>query len=232
MIHLVIPAAGAGSRFVTAGYGPKVWADVNGTPMLRAVVDNLRSQIQPEHRVTVLATDETPPLGEDVEVIRVKATRGAVETILAADIQPGEQLMVANCDQLVDSDWILTTPSDGWVLTFFSRNPHHSYVTIGERGRIVRIVEKEAISTLAVAGVYLFADGSEFVSAARAVLDQDRRVLGEFYTSTVLAEMIHRGLILRATQCKATMLGTPEELDAYVNPPIGITDEIIMGYRT
>ena len=216
MIHIVIPAAGAGSRFISAGYGPKIWADVSGTPMLRAVVENLRSQIHLEHRVTVVTTEEPPTL-PDVEVVQLrKATRGAVETILQADIRPGEQLLVANCDQLVESDWTLTTPADGWVLTFHSRRDHHSYVTLGAGGQIVRIVEKEVISNAAVAGVYLFAEGAQFVSAARAVLDQDRRVLGEFYTSTVLAEMIGRGQVLRSVGCKATMLGTPEELDAHL----------------
>ena len=215
MIHVVIPAAGAGSRFVAAGYGPKIWADVNGTPMLRAVVDNLRQQIPLEHRVTVVTTEDPPDLG-DVDVVRCKATRGAVETILAADIQPGEQLLVANCDQLVESDWILTRPADAWVLTFHARAEHHSYVTLGTAGRIVQIVEKQAITNTAVAGVYLFADGAHFVSAARAVLDQDRRVLGEFFVSTALAQMIDRGQILRSVACKATMLGTPEELDAYL----------------
>jgi bifunctional N-acetylglucosamine-1-phosphate-uridyltransferase/glucosamine-1-phosphate-acetyltransferase GlmU-like protein len=216
VIHVVIPAAGAGSRFVAAGYASKIHADVRGVPMLRAVVDNVRSFIGLPHRVTVVTTTAPPDLGDDVEVVRLEQpTRGAVETILAAGIDPDETLLVANCDQLVRSEFILTDPADGWIGTFTSTNEHHSYVRTFD-GVVDGIAEKRVISNEAVAGVYVFRGGELFNAAATAVLDRDERVLGEFYLSTVLAEMVRRGNILRTFRCEVDILGTPEELDRYL----------------
>ncbi len=42
MINVVIPMAGNGSRFKTAGYtDPKPFIDVNGVPMIEAVMKNI-----------------------------------------------------------------------------------------------------------------------------------------------------------------------------------------------
>ena len=43
MLNIVIPMAGAGSRFVDAGYqDPKPLILINKTPMIKVVIDNLR----------------------------------------------------------------------------------------------------------------------------------------------------------------------------------------------
>ena len=222
MIHVVIPAAGNGRRFVEAGYGPKIFASVDGVPMLRRVVDNIREHISLEHRVTVVTSMTPPDLGEYVEVIQLSApTRGAVETVLAAKIDGDQPLFVANCDQLLGKEsLVLSSPAAGWVGTFPSTNPHHSYVQYAapadRRGGVVLdVAEKAVISDQAVSGIYFFTYGADFVEAAEKVLAEDRRVLGEFYVSTVLSQMIRRGLLLRTFDCPVDILGTPEELEAY-----------------
>jgi len=43
MLNIVIPMAGAGSRFADAGYkDPKPLILINKTPMIKVVIDNLR----------------------------------------------------------------------------------------------------------------------------------------------------------------------------------------------
>ncbi len=211
MIHVVIPAAGGGRRFAEAGYRePKPLVGGLGKPMIQRVIDNIRPAM--DHRVTVLSRVPLPGVDADVQIIG--ETRGAVETILQADLDG--PLLIANCDQLVSTDWILTEPADGWLLTFRSAKPHHSYVlTDSLRGVVTRIAEKEVISNQAVAGIYCFADGSLFRGAAEAVLKEDRRVLGEFYVSTVIAELVRRGAHLRTVDCRCAVLGTPEELQLF-----------------
>jgi bifunctional N-acetylglucosamine-1-phosphate-uridyltransferase/glucosamine-1-phosphate-acetyltransferase GlmU-like protein len=214
MTHVVIPAAGEGRRFIEAGYPPKTHVLVDGVPMLRRVVENIRAQLAIPHRVTVVVTSPPPTL-DDVDVLQLaQPTRGAAETILAAGIDD-QPLIVANCDQLVSGPWILTDPADGWIATFTSDRPHHSYVQVDADGFVEKIAEKQVISDQAVAGVYVFKDGTMFAGAARAVIDRDERVLGEFYVSTVLAEMVARGARLRTFPLDVTILGTPEELERY-----------------
>ena len=46
MINIVIPMAGAGSRFAKEGYAdPKPLIKINGIPMIQVVIENLKSKI-------------------------------------------------------------------------------------------------------------------------------------------------------------------------------------------
>jgi NDP-sugar pyrophosphorylase family protein len=212
MIHVVIPAAGSGQRFADAGYRqPKALIDVAGVPMLQRVIDNIRPSRA--HRVTVISQVPLPGIG--VEVVLTGPTGGAVESILKADIGDGP-LLVANCDQLVGLDLDDMLQGDGCVATFRSAKPHHSYVRLDEAGYVVEVAEKRVISHHAVAGLYYFADGARFVAAARSVVDNDRRVLGEFYVSSVLAELVEAGKKLATVGTDVAVLGTPEELELFL----------------
>lgn len=215
MIHVVIPAAGSGSRFVAAGRGPKPHVLVDGVPMLRRVVANVRPT-RP-HRVTVLGTIPLPDLDASVKVVDLdRPTSGAVETILAAGIDDGP-LLVANCDQLLGYpvDRLLDGPGDVCVATFAAASPAHSYVRLSPAGLVSAIAEKIVISDRAVAGVYWFRSGAAFAEAAERVLADQRTVRGEYYVSTVLAEMLTCGARIGTVHGPAATLGTPEELDAY-----------------
>lgn len=216
MIHVVIPAAGNGRRFTEAGWPPKPHVLVDGTPMLRRVVGNIRPR-RSSHRVTVVVSADPPYLGQDVEVVRLdQPTSGAVETILRAGIGEGP-LLVANCDQLVDMDTtdLLTGKGQARIVTFDASSPSHSYVKLDDLGFVRRVAEKQVISDRAIAGVYFFEDGREFADAAEAVLKDDRRVLGEHYVSTVLSELVDRGMQIATVPAVVHTLGTPEELEAY-----------------
>lgn len=209
VIHVVIPAAGHGGRFTAAGYGPKPLVDVLGQPMIRRVVDNVRPTAA--HRVTVLSQIPLP----GVDTVIVAPTRGAVDTLLHADLDG--PLLIANCDQLISTpvDALIDAADDGCVATFRSAKAHHSYVRLRD-GVVDQIAEKTVISHEAVAGVYFLRDGARFRAAAEAVIAQDRRVLGEFYVSTVLAELVTRGARLTTVDTSVAVLGTPEELDLFV----------------
>ncbi|MFN7812574.1 MAG: glycosyl transferase family 2, partial [Planctomycetia bacterium] len=57
MLQIVVPMAGRGSRFATAGYTlPKPLIPVNGVPMIQLVIANLRPR--PRHRVDYLGQPE------------------------------------------------------------------------------------------------------------------------------------------------------------------------------
>ncbi len=86
---------------------------------------------------------------------------------------------------------------------------------LDDDGFVSAIAEKQVISHRAVAGAYYFRDGAQFVDAAEAVLKDERRVLGEYYVSTVVDEMIQQGARLSTVHGHVDTLGTPEELEAY-----------------
>lgn len=204
MLHIVIPAAGEGRRFAEAGYQmPKPQVPVAGVPMIDRVVGNLRPA-DGDCRVTVIGRDD------------VGATGGAVETILAGGGIGSGPLLLANCDQLVGVtvDQLGRPDLDGCLVTFWSAKPHHSYV-LTHAGLVTGIVEKQVVSTRAVAGVYWFADGLEFVAACEKVVADDERVAGETYVSSAVARMLADGARIGYVDAPVAILGTPEELQLF-----------------
>lgn len=110
MLRIVIPAAGAGKRFVAAGYkDPKPFIDLNGKPMIQRVIDNL-TPCEP-HRFTLLFQREHEEyvkkhkLDERADIVWVNGlTEGAACTVLLSEplMRRGDSLLIANSDQLVD----------------------------------------------------------------------------------------------------------------------------------
>lgn len=214
MIHVVIPAAGSGRRFADAGYDlPKPLIDVLGKPMIQRVLDNL--QTRERQRVTVVSQILLPT---DAEVVLTEPTLGAVDTLLRAGIGDGP-LLVANCDQLtsLDMDRFVDPRGDGCIATFRSSKPHHSYVELNSGGAVREIAEKSVISHHAVAGVYFFRNGKDFLDACRTVVDEHRLVLNEFYVSTAIALMVKRGARLTTMDCDVAVMGTPDELESFLS---------------
>lgn len=59
MLNIVIPMAGAGSRFAQAGYTfPKPLIEIKGKPMIQVVVDNLKPKNREDYRFTFLVNKE------------------------------------------------------------------------------------------------------------------------------------------------------------------------------
>ncbi|WP_197703920.1 hypothetical protein [Cohaesibacter sp. ES.047] len=59
MLNIVIPMAGAGSRFAAAGYKlPKPLIEVQGVPMIKLVIKNLRTTTP--HRFVFICQQGAP----------------------------------------------------------------------------------------------------------------------------------------------------------------------------
>jgi NDP-sugar pyrophosphorylase family protein len=238
-IRVVIPAAGEGSRFATAGYAkPKPFIDVLGSPMISRVIANVAPA---KSRTHVLARAEhlqrEPDIVANLKVAGNaihevdKLTEGAACTILLARkaFDDDSPLLIANSDQLIDFDSddfvndCLRRRLDGSILVFddVSRNPKWSFARIDANGLVVEVAEKRAISTLATAGIYLFARGSDFVRAAVDMIAANDRVNNEFYTCPVYNYMIKNGARIGIYKVAASAmhgLGTPEDLNEYLKP--------------
>ncbi len=157
-----------------------------------------------------------------------QVTEGAACTVLLArDLIDGpDPLMIANSDQYVDLpiDRYLQElddrRADGLIMTFPSKDPKWSYCELRPDGSVARVAEKEVISHHATVGIYNFARGGDFVSAAGAMIRRDLRVNGEFYVAPAYNLMIERGarIVTAATGPEGVGmhgLGTPEDLAAF-----------------
>jgi NDP-sugar pyrophosphorylase family protein len=243
MLTIVVPMAGRGQRFASAGYAhPKPLIPVRGVPMIQAVIDNLRPRA--EHRFVFLCLREHLDhyqLGDQLRrwspgciVLPVDAvTEGAACTVLCAraEIAPDCPLMIANCDQWVDIDIdaylgeMEKRDADGLIMTMRSTDPKWSYVRLDESGWVREVAEKRVISDHATVGIYNYRRGSDFVSAAEAMIARDERVNGEFYVAPAYNAMIAKGSRIATFDVGMAGdgmygLGVPGDLEAFEKLPV------------
>lgn len=232
-LNVLIPMAGAGSRFEKAGYTfPKPLIDVNGKPMIQKVVENLGLDanyifiVQKEHREKYNLDSMLNLIAPDCTIIEVDGvTEGAACTTLLAKqyIDNDQQLFIANSDQYVEWNSLdfmykmQSTSVDGGIVTFKSTHPKWSYAKTDNSGRVYRVAEKNPISNNATVGFYYWKKGSDYCEYAEKMIDYDIRVNNEFYVCPVFNEAIKDGKhITTFTASQMWGLGTPEDLERYL----------------
>ena len=232
-LNVLIPMAGAGSRFAQAGYTfPKPLIQVNEKPMIQVVVDNLALDahfifvVQKEHRIKYNIDTMLDLIAPNSTVVEVDGlTEGAACTaLLARDIIDNDApLFFANSDQYVEWDPIefmynmQETQADGGIVTFKATHPKWSFAKVDENGFVTEVAEKNPISDNATVGYYYWKHGSDFVKYADQMIANDSRVNNEFYVCPVFNEAIadcKNVRIYEATEMWG--LGTPEDLEYYL----------------
>ena len=232
-LTVLIPMAGAGSRFQQAGYTfPKPLIDVKGKPMIQVVVDNLNIKanyvyvVQKEHREKYNLDTLLNLITPDCKIVEVDGlTEGAACTALLAKeyINKDTPLFFANSDQFVewDSNEFLykmnETNADGGIVSFRATHPKWSFAKVDEQGLVTEVAEKNPISDIATVGYYYWKHGSDFVKYAEQMIEKDIRVNNEFYVCPVFNQAIGDGKEIRTFDIpKMWGLGTPEDLKEYL----------------
>ena len=232
-LNVLIPMAGLGSRFKDAGYVfPKPLVEVDGKPMIQAVVESLGINakytyiVQKEHydkyNMSYLLNLITP----ECNIVQVDSlTEGAAATCLLASkyIDTEKPLIMANSDQIVE--WnsrqfiydLMTKNADGGIATFRSTHPKWSYAKIDNDGLVIEVAEKKPISDIATVGIYYWKHGSDFVKYAKQMIDKDIRTNNEFYVCPVFNEAILDNKRIFTNDIKKMWgVGTPEDLNFYL----------------
>ena len=232
-MNVLIPMAGAGSRFQAAGYTfPKPLIEVNGKPMIQVVVENLGIDgnhifvVQNIHNKTYHLDRMLNLIAPGCRIVEADGlTEGAAITALLAKpfIDNDQPLFFANSDQFVSWNpaeffyYMQETNADGGIVTFKSTHPKWSFAKLDDKGYVERVAEKDPISDLATVGFYYWAKGSDFVKYAEQMISDDLRVNGEFYVCPVFNNAIADGKkILTFTVDEMWGLGTPEDLKAFL----------------
>ncbi len=233
-LNILIPMAGAGSRFESAGYTfPKPLIEVFGKPMIQVVVDNINIDanyiyvVQKSHRVKYNLDTLLNLITPNCKIVETEGiTEGAACTaLLARDLIDNDSpLFFANSDQFVEWDSnefmykMNETSSDGGIVTFKAVHPKWSFAKIDKSGLVTEVAEKNPISDIATVGYYYWKRGSDFVKYADQMISKDIRVNNEFYVCPVFNEAILDGLKIRTFNAdKMWGLGTPEDLKNYVD---------------
>lgn len=228
-INVLIPMAGAGSRFTKAGYDlPKPLIDVGGKPMIHRVVDSLSFDanymfiIQKEHYEKYDLVNVLNHIADPSHIFVIDGmTDGAARTTLAAvnAINNDTPLIIANSDQLVawdSSEFVKLVKDNHAVAVFKDNDPKWSYAQINN-GVVTEVAEKRVISDYATTGIYGWKTGADYVKYAEQMIDKDIRTNNEFYIAPVYNEAILNGdIVLPYFVEEMHGIGTPEDLELYL----------------
>jgi HAD superfamily hydrolase (TIGR01509 family) len=234
-MNVLIPMAGAGSRFEKAGYTfPKPLIEVNGKPMIQTVVDNLNIDarhifiVQKSHCEKYNLRNMLDTISPGCEVVEVDGiTEGAACTTLLAKefINNDQPLLMANSDQYVDWDSnefmysMIGDTVDAGILTFKSTHPKWSFVKLDDDGFVNEVAEKNPISDIATVGIYYWNKGSDYVKYAEDMISKDIRHNNEFYVCPVFNQAIEDSKKVKIFNIDSDSmwgLGTPEDLDRFL----------------
>ena len=232
-INIVIPMAGLGSRFISAGYDlPKPLILINNKPMIQLVVENLNIEanfifiVQKKHRTDYNLDFILKSIANDPTIIEVDGiTEGAAcTTLLAKDfIDNNTPLLLVNSDQYVKWNSLEfiqhmnDTNCDAGILTCETDNPNYSFVRLDDNNNVCEVAEKNPISNLATVGMYFWKKGSDYVKYAEQMISKNIRVNNEFYVCPVFNEAIESNLKIKTFMVeKMWCLGTPEDLEYFV----------------
>jgi len=233
-LNVLIPMAGAGTRFKEAGYSfPKPLIQVEGKPMIQLVVENIGMEAnhiyicQEEHRDKFNLDTMMNMMTSNNSIVDINyVTEGAACTALLAEnlIDNNNPLFFANSDQFVEWDPVefmynmQEKDCDGGIVTFKASHPKWSFAEIDENGYVIRVAEKDPISDNATVGFYYWKKGSDFVKYAKQMINKNIRVNNEFYVCPVFNEAIADGKKIQAYHVDGMWgLGTPEDLELFIN---------------
>lgn len=243
MLQIIVPMAGAGSRFAVAGYeDPKPLIPVHGVPMIKVVIDNLTPDrphrfifiCQAQHVTAYGLEEKLKAWAPGCAIVELEGlTEGAACTVHAARdlIDPTQPVMIANSDQYVDVDInaylkaMDESVADGLIMTMKAADPKWSFVGFNTNGLINRVVEKEVISEEATVGIYNFRSADQLFSAIESMISKNLRVNGEFYVAPAYNEIIDRGARVIHYSIGAEAqgmygLGIPADLDLFLSLPV------------
>tara|TARA_Y100000589_G_scaffold331792_1_gene387060 strand:+ start:2296 stop:3339 length:1044 start_codon:yes stop_codon:yes gene_type:complete len=234
-INILIPMAGAGSRFKKEGFkNIKPLIEVSGKTFIEWSVSTLDIEgnyifvVQQQHLEQV--KPELKRIKPNCQIFTVpELTRGAVETCLSAKdaINNDDPLIITNSDQTLwwDSKLYLQhlkkNDPDGDVVICEANTDKFSYIKLDENGFGTQLAEKEVISNNALVGVHYFKHGKDFVYSGEKLISKNIRSNNEFYVSLAYNMLIEDKKKITAYKLpnndEYLTIGTPEQLYDFMN---------------
>ena len=239
----LIPMAGAGQRFVDAGYTvPKPLIEIDGEPMIIKAAKSLppadywificREEHILEHRIDEKLRRIFPC--SDIVSVGYLTEGQASTCLLAKDfLLPDDRLTIGACDNAMEYDknnfGNQIASCDALIWTFRNnpavmKNPKmYGWVEIDDNGKAKKVSCKEPISENpirdhAVIGAFSFRQAEVFIRGVGSMIAKNRRVNNEFYMDVAMDECIQMNYDVMPMEVdNYTCWGTPKDLENYKN---------------
>lgn len=232
---IIIPLGGSGERFKKNGYlKPKALINIFFKPILYYLLDNLNlvniDFICIPYNLEYSLYNFEEKIKKDYPNINFKLikldknTEGAAETINIALKQfncDDKPILCLDCDNFYTTDIINLWDKKNRILTFEDTNNKeiYSYIEV-KNNKVVNIVEKKKISNIACSGAYGFSSYKQLLIYTNNILKNKIKQEGEYYTSTIISEMIKDNIEFDNIQININnyhCLGTPIQLKQFYN---------------
>ena len=241
-LEIVITMGGLGSRFKKVGYTvPKYMIKAKGKTLFEWSLLSLKDfdKVAAEYifiarnedgiDVKGFITEECNMLGIKnfhIELLDYQTDGQATTAMLGAKFwNENNALLVYNIDTYVEPYEMKFSDlhGDGFIPCFNAEGEHWSFVKLNESGEAVEIKEKVRISDNCTVGAYYFKTCSLYVQLYNEFYS-DEAVLkdianGEKYIAPLYNYLLSKGgkvYISKLDPARVHVLGTPEELDAFV----------------
>lgn len=241
LVNVLIPMAGAGSRFHQAGYSvPKPLIKVFEKTMIRTSVDTLklkgidcnyifvaRRYKEQEHNEAL--KKELLSIDPEATIVYVnELTEGSACTCLLAKDRMCKDLplFIFNCDQVfnfskrtVDTIYnVVNSNLNGAVITWKDTNPKNSFCEVSENCLCYNFTEKQPVSDNALIGFHYWKKTSDFISSAEKMIEQKLKFNNEYYIAPTY-NFLDKIINIPITKDECYLIGTPADLDYYLEKP-------------
>jgi len=245
LVNVLIPMAGAGSRFHQVGYSvPKPLIKVFEKTMIRTSIDTLklkgidckytfvaRRYKEQEHNEAI--QKELLNIDPEATVVYVdELTEGSACTcLLARDrMNPDLPLFIFNCDQVFNFSQktidaisnIINSKYDGAVITWKDTNPKNSFCEVDTLGFCYNFTEKQPVSDNALIGFHYWKRTSDFIDSAEEMIQKKQKFNNEYYIAPTYNFLIDKSMMIAnipIEKDECYLIGTPEDLNYYLNKP-------------
>lgn len=236
MINIIIPMAGKNQYFPESEFPfPKPLIEIGSKTIIERVVENLSTTDRDAQFIFVISSSDCQKFHLDSAIniitdgrgiiIRLdRETRGsACSALMAIDhIANNTPLLISNGDQIFDEKINNLIDgfkeADGGIITFDSVHPRWSYCRLDVDGAVIETAEKRPLSRNAIAGLYYFNRGQDFVDAAMQMIHRDEHVNSSYFISPVINQMILSGKSVRARKVQNSSYHTfytPQKIQEY-----------------
>ena len=236
MINILIPLAGTNQFFNESEYPyPKPLIEINNKTMIEHVINNFDSIKEKKQFIFIVNSEDCKKYHLDnvlnlltddkCKIVKIdNETKGAACSAMMAIeyINNDTPLVIANADQLFDDNLneIISNfkDLDAGVIVFDSIHPRWSYARVDEDNYIVETAEKRPLSKNAIAGLFYFKNGKDFISSAMSMIQKDTSVNGLYYISPTLNEMVLKNkkmMIEKIDNSKYHTFYTPQKIQEY-----------------
>lgn len=239
---IIIPLGGKGMRFKDNGYKrPKALIRVKGRPILYYLLDSLNIEgidfiSIPYHKEYCdyhfeLQLQKDYPNHKFLFHQLSVDTQGAAESINAAlkcfdESIFDKPILCLDGDNFYKVNIVNLWNGENKIFTFDDSDEQggehlYSYITINDNNNLVTdIIEKVKVSNNACTGAYGFDSFKNLLKYTQNIINQKTKQRGEYYTSTVIREMINDSHIFKYQQINSDeyiCLGTPLHVRLFQN---------------